>query len=60
MNSRQRKKNIKKWVLKTGEEVEDQLYCQYCFKKLDLKRNKYALKYGTCDQLCYGKMVGLY
>ena len=57
MNARQRKKKIKKWVKRISEEVDDHLYCQYCFKQLDLKRNKYALRYGTCNQKCYKKMV---
>ena len=60
MNARQRKKKGTQWVAKIGEEVEDRLYCGYCSKKLDLKRNKYAIKYGYCDSLCYGKDVGVY
>lgn len=58
MNARQRKKKLKKWAI--ANEMEEKFYCDYCLEKLDLKRNKYALKYGVCDSLCYGKNVGVY
>lgn len=43
MNARQRKKKRKQWIAMIGEEVEHQLYCGYCLKKFDLKRNKYGI-----------------
>jgi hypothetical protein len=53
MNKRQRKKKLRK-------ELEEEFsYCQGCFKKLDLKRDEYHRQWGTCDQWCYMKMVGL-
>ncbi len=53
MNARQRKKKRKQWIARIGDEVENQLYCRYCFEKLDLKRNKYGNKYGYCNAVCY-------
>jgi predicted RNA-binding Zn-ribbon protein involved in translation (DUF1610 family) len=34
-------------------------HCQSCGKKLDLENNDYHFTYGTCDQYCYMKVVGL-
>jgi len=57
MNARQRKKKRKHWIAMIGEEAEHQLYCGYCLKKLDLKRNKYGIKYGYCNAACYFRDV---
>lgn len=57
MNARQRKKKRKQWIAMIGEEAEHQLYCGYCLKKLDLKRNKYGINYGYCNATCYFRDV---
>ncbi len=59
MNSRQRKKKLTKWGKSLNGEVDHMFYCPGCNDKLDLKRNKYALKYGTCDMHCYAEAVGV-
>lgn len=34
-------------------------HCQACGKKLDLENEEYHRDYGTCDEYCYMKLVGL-
>lgn len=58
MNSRKRKKRLTKWRQSLNGEVDDLFYCMNCNKTLDLKRNKYALRYQACDKYCYGAAVG--
>lgn len=58
MNARQKKKQLKKWAI--AHNLEEKLYCPNCGKKLDIKRNKYSLKWETCSSYCYGVLVGEY
>lgn len=60
MNKRQRKKMRKKILFKHYKETGiDRLRCEECGKKLDVS-NQYHWKYGTCNNLCYGRLVGVY
>lgn len=53
MNSRKRKKALTKWMNWLNDGVDKFDYCVNCNKKLDLKRNKYAIRYQSCDVYCY-------
>jgi NADH pyrophosphatase NudC (nudix superfamily) len=39
---------------------EEFKYCQECGKPLDRESDEYHRSFGTCDQYCYGRMVGVY
>lgn len=42
-------------------EIEEEFsVCQECGKPLDRENNEYHATWGTCNQYCYGKMVGVY
>ncbi len=58
MNARQKKKRLKKWAIAHNQ--DELLYCECCGKKLDIKRNKYALRWETCDAHCYWELFRLY
>lgn len=59
MNARQRKKRHTKWVKSLNGEGDFMFYCPGCGSKLDIKRNKYAIKYGACHMHCYADAVGI-
>lgn len=59
MNARQRKKRRTKWRESLDGQVDHMFYCPGCGDKLDIKRNKYAIKYGTCHMHCYADAVGI-
>ncbi|MBP1907793.1 hypothetical protein J2Z32_004482 [Paenibacillus turicensis] len=67
MKKRQKKKNLYKKLLNHSKEALehykvsgiDITACECCGEDLD-KNDEYHNKYGTCDQYCYGKLVGVY
>lgn len=59
MNKRQKRKHIKKWLIKAGYSNDGNLYCVNCDKKLDFD-DKWQMKYEACDATCYGRAVGVY
>lgn len=59
MNKRQKKKFTKKWLIESGFSTDGNAYCVYCNEKIDFN-DKWQMRYGACNQLCYGKAVGVY
>lgn len=53
MNKRQRKKQ---WKRVTPKEKQ---HCERCGRKLNFD-DPYQMKWGTCDFICYGILVGVY
>lgn len=51
MNKRQKKKQYKKAM----EEFYSN--CENCGNPLDLKNNWYHNRYGTCNEICYARLV---
>lgn len=56
MNKRIRKKKYKKYL----QEIEVEFsVCQECGKPLDLDKNEYHKRFGTCNATCYLHLVGM-
>lgn len=60
MNKRQRKKNLKKQLIKNGiSDEKEYLRCFMCNEKISLN-SKWQMKYKACSRYCYGRYIGAY
>ncbi|MGT9161866.1 hypothetical protein ACVV50_12080 [Enterococcus faecalis] len=60
MNKRQKNKQLKKWLIKSGyPDKKVKLYCVECDNRLSLK-NEYHKKYMVCDEYCYMHSVDVF
>lgn len=56
MNKRQKKK---KWIKSFPKSLRyDTTHCRNCGRYVDVVRNEYFRKRGTCDSTCYAELVG--
>ena len=60
MNKRQKKKNLKKYLIKNGfSDEKGNVYCVNCGDKISIY-DKWELTYQACDSWCYGRAIGVY
>ena len=60
MNKRQKKKELKKYLIKNGfSDEKGNVYCVNCGKKVSLS-DEWPFTYQACDSWCYGRAVGVY
>ncbi|MFT8392427.1 MAG: hypothetical protein ABF624_00280 [Liquorilactobacillus ghanensis] len=56
MNKRQKKK---KWIKSFPKSLRyDATHCHNCGRHMDVVKDKYFRKWGTCDSTCCAEMVG--
>ena len=60
MNKRQKKKELKKYLIKNGfSDEKGDIHCVNCGKKVSLN-DEWSFTYQACDSWCYGRAVGVY
>ena len=60
MNKRQKKKNLKKYLIKNGLcDEKGNLYCVNCGERISIY-DKWECTYQACDSWCYRRAIGVY